>query len=190
MDLFFLKIWRIGRKRSKSYSSGRNLANFRQEKKTLMWAPQSVWLIDECDWDLRYSRLQARRRGVHKRRIPDRCHVTCSHLCDTCRARHLQLGPILLPKYTNISNSSLASCRFSSHKTPPYLIAPLKRTRCSSLQLICLVSLQLVDLICWRCIYKLKALRFRHTPCSSVNEHLFFSVFYFFACGCGIVFQI
>jgi hypothetical protein len=27
-----VEIWRIGRKRSKSYSSGRNLANFQQEQ--------------------------------------------------------------------------------------------------------------------------------------------------------------
>jgi hypothetical protein len=79
--------------------------------------------------------------GSHTRRIPDRCHVTSSHLCDTCRVRHLHRGPISLPKYTSFRNSSVASCRFSSHKTPPYLIAPLRRTRCSSLQLICLVSL-------------------------------------------------
>ncbi len=127
--------------------------------------------------------------GSHTRRIPDRCHVTSSHLCDTCRVRHLHRGPISLPKYTSFSNSSVASCRFSSHKTPPYLIAPLRRTRCSSLQLICLVSLQLVDLICWRCIYKLKALRFRHTRCSSFNEHLFSSspqYFFFFFLLAGV----
>ncbi len=124
--------------------------------------------------------------GSRMRRIPDRCHVTSSHLCDTCRARHLQLGPIFLPKYTSISNGCVAFSRFSSHKTPPYLIAPLKRTRRSSLQLICLVSLQLVKAICWRCIYKLKALRFRHTPCSSVNEHLFSSVLFIYFLLAGV----
>ncbi len=111
--------------------------------------------------------------GSHKWWILDHYHTTSNHLYDICCTWHLELGPIFLPKYTSINNSFVASCRLSSHKIPPYLVAPPKITHCSSLQLICLISLQLVDLICWRCIYKLKAFRFQHMPCNSVNEHLF-----------------
>ncbi len=145
-----------------------------------MWAPQSVWLIEECDWDLRYSRLQARRRGVPQAAdsgsLPRDFQALLWYSPRTTPAAR----PHLLTQVHK--HQLLVSCGFSCHKTPPYLIAPLKRTRCSSLQLICLVSLQLVDLICWRCIYKLKALRFRHTPCSSFNEHLFSSLLSIYFC--------
>jgi hypothetical protein len=147
----------------------------KKKKKTLMmWAPQSVWLIEECDWDLRYSRLQARRRGVPQAADSGSLPRDFQALLWYSPRRTPAARPHLLTQVHK--HQLLVSCRFSCHKTPPYLIAPLKRTRCSSLQLICLVSLQLVDLICWRCIYKLKALRFRHTPCSSFNEHLFSSL--------------
>jgi hypothetical protein len=43
-----------------------------------------------------------------------------------------------------------------------------------------------MDLICWGCIYKLKAPRIQHMFCNIVNKHLFSSILYIYILLVGV----